>query len=1271
MYHCAILNSNNEIDLEKNINEVTKLQHHDIYPTKQDKFGEEQDLSANSLNNLLDLIDLHESTLLHTIQDRFNHDEIYTMMGQGMILSINPFKWTIPWVQESEMERYMKQEPGLKPSCWTIADDAFRDMIEKKNNHSILISGISGAGKTEACKSVIRYLNKLSLTVSMTPSEVECASKISSMIEASSPILEAFGNAKTVNNDNSSRFGKFIKLLYSNNSILLGAHIENYLLETSRLIRPGKNERTYHIFYQLLCPDDDYESSNANIPTYPSKKEIISLLYLDGYNSKDFPYINYGNCTIVDSIDDKIDFRNVMLAFNILEFSLTEVITIFKILGAILHLQLVQIDEKNDKAEINGDISNKNSSLYHLDKASILLGLDRDKLKYGFITKTIQVPKSAPIISPINQSVANDARDAFIKHIYSNTFNWIISKTNQKITPSTSNQGNFIGILDIFGFELFQLNSFEQFCINFANESLQLHYNDHNFKNDMEDCKKEGIDVTSVKFNDNSPCITLISGSKTEGNGILDILDDQCNFPKATDNTFLNTIISQFYEKKPDFLLNKAKQNSEFIINHYSARVDYNVSMWLEKNRDRLKEDLIELTRNSTEPFVASLIPEPIKIRGKNLTVGGHFKIQLNSLLNMINQTKPAWIRCIKSHSIKKPSRFHRGEVIDQLRSSGVLETVKMRREGFSVRIPLQQFWSKYRFLVNSGVTSTNVDISKKCQLILDSAELNKTQAQVGKTKVFIRTSAYPLLNQLRTKCLLNAAHTLQNISRMRLAISQIELIIYEREREKREAEERELRRIREEQEKIERELREEQERRKKEEEERLKILKEEQERLEKLAQEEQERIRKEEEEIRRKAIEQQEKIEKERKEASERLKLEREERERQRLERLEEEKKKHKEMEEIRKKLLEEAKQRQLEEEKKYKEQLEKEKKEAEEEKKRKEEEIRIKHEKIEKERKKAEAAAQEKRRLEAIKIAALKAERLLEIQRQREIEEQERIEDELRFQEERDRLVEEEKERFKIHLEKQRKAYEMSSYNRQKELVQIKKKQNRNKERVKMKLELDKLEREKLKKYLRNVNEYDKLLEASILVKTAGYQPVEQHSPSKSPNEKQIESSPNVAKSPDSPNVILNSESFNKKIQQSPLLSPTYFTKKTISPIASYRPSQSSNTSPHSPRSSYSPQPIHSPLSPRGNTQTKSAYTTSFISIRGLDHLKTNSQTINLNETNDASSSRIESNNPFNIPTAQLRKKKDNTLRVSNNIIRKGMFSSETILSKIKRQQ
>lgn len=717
-----------------------------VYEKKFIQQAEDQcNLKSKPLNDLLELLDLNEASLQVVVEKRFLDDEIYTFIGP-IVLAVNPFKWNIPHVQDDQMIHYMNQNPGLRPHSWSVADDAFRSMIRGEGNQSILVSGISGAGKTEAAKTVTKYLTALSTTRTKDTEKKKMALSISTKIQESSPILEAFGNAKTINNDNSSRFGKFIKLAFDKEGVILGGTIVQYLLERSRVIAPGPNERSYHIFYQLLAGASDTEKRKYK---------------LENINS--FPCLEKGNCTKVDSIDDVEDYRNTRAAMNILGITPEEQDDTFTVLSSILHLSRLQFSENaNDESAY---VKNRDVLII----ISELLQIDIDLLEKVLITKKIIIMNNA-IMKKLNKDGASDARDALMKALYVNTFDWLIRKINEKIAPT--NTSSFIGLLDIFGFEQFGLNSFEQFCINYSNEALQHHYNSINFKKDMKECQDEGIDITTVKFNDNTPCIELIKGSKNE-TGILSLLDAQCAFPKATDQTFTNLVKSTYNKKHKYFDTNPIK-HEEFYIRHFAGKVEYNTNNWLEKNKDELKDDIPEALRQSRSPFVSELVPTPVRVKGKLLTVGGNFKTQLDELLDVINSTLPHWIRCIKPHPLKKPNMFHKADVLNQLRSSGVLATITMRREGFSVRLLHNYFWERFKVLNNKTVVNPD-NIVDACKAILIDVNMPTEEAQVGKTKVFMRPHAFSELEKKRSNALLNTAILIQSHGRSLIASIQIE----------------------------------------------------------------------------------------------------------------------------------------------------------------------------------------------------------------------------------------------------------------------------------------------------------------------------------------------------------------------------------------------------------------------------------------------------------------------------------------------------------------
>ncbi|KAL9642746.1 hypothetical protein ABK040_009823 [Willaertia magna] len=684
-----------------------------------------KELDEAKNDDLLDMIELHESSLLRCVSNRHKDDLIYTYIG-NLVLSLNPFKWSIFYCQDDFMIQYMEQKKGLVPHCWQIADSAYRSLKNGEGNHSIIISGESGAGKTEACKSVIKYICRLSSSMTNVPTVKKSAELISVKIQESSPILEAFGNAKTKNNDNSSRFGKFIRLQFDKQGIIVGASTENYLLEKSRLIRQGPGERSYHIFYQMFAGLD------------AKKKKELKLT-----NPEDFCCIMGGNCVVIEGVDDKREFEHTVKAMNTVGISEKEIDTIFQVCASILHLENVKF--------VASDTGTTVENMESLQIAAELLQIDAVALLKALTTKVYSISNKV-FESPVTPDQASDSRDALSKGIYSKMFDWIVNRINK--TTSQQSYAYFIGLLDIFGFEKFEFNTFEQFCINFANETLQYHYNSYTFKKDQAECEQDGIDVTLVKFRDNQRCLDMIK----DGNGILGTLDVQSALVQGTDQQFVENVTKACKENRefsPYFISNPLKKE-DFTVVHYAGEVSYNTKNWIEKNRDILKDDIIDVLQRSKISLVAKdFCPEKKdftpKKEKKPTTVSGGFRKQLSDLLDVINSTTPHWIRTIKPHPEKKAGMFSNFEVMKQLRSSGVLETVRIRREGYPVRIPHKLFFNRYKIIINENVTS---NYKESCEKIIAAVNFNKDKAQVGKEKIFLRAFASNEIEVLKTKIL-------------------------------------------------------------------------------------------------------------------------------------------------------------------------------------------------------------------------------------------------------------------------------------------------------------------------------------------------------------------------------------------------------------------------------------------------------------------------------------------------------------------------------------
>eukprot|EP00667_Euglena_gracilis_P000812 EG_transcript_812 len=700
--------------------------------------------AARGCHDLLGLPDLHEATLLHTVQLRFRQDLVYTEMGP-IVLAVNPFKYSIPAYQDSRMAAYISEEPGLPPHAWRVAHAAYQDMTHSGRSQAILISGESGAGKTESTKTVLKYLGRLSCQSGpdgAAGSSRSRAAEVYEKLNEMNPLLESFGNAKTLRNHNSSRFGKFVKVHFDAHGLIEGATVTNYLLEKSRIVAQAPGERGYHIFYQLLagCSAAD--------------KERYGLLDAGQYSC-----LSQGGCLEVPGLDDAEGYQQVWHAMDVLGISAAERHDIVSTLAAILNLQNVQFARVSDD-----DCVVEGRTQPFLEQATRLLGLDAAALARGLLTATTVV-RAETIVRPLPAAKAAAVRDTISKALYNALFHWLVHRVNQVLAPRSSGPQlayqPFIGILDIFGFETFDTNGFEQLCINFANESLQRHYNEHVFALELEECAAEGIDVTAVHFQDNQPCLDLLA--KPHG-GIFSLLDEESSFPKATDDTFAAKVYEQC-AGHPDFARPRIAQPT-FTVHHYAGPVEYTTTDFLEKNRDALGEGLLGLLQGSRSPFIAALAlhfarPPDRPGRGgaaRPLTLGGQFRAQLQQLQAVIAATQPHWIRCVKPNSLQRPDVFEPKLVMAQLTSSGVLQTVQMLRNGYPFRIPHRHFWSGFRLLAppsHPPASAQPLDYHAECQRLVATVRgkglvPSALHIQVGHTKVFLKQRAYEALVKAR-----------------------------------------------------------------------------------------------------------------------------------------------------------------------------------------------------------------------------------------------------------------------------------------------------------------------------------------------------------------------------------------------------------------------------------------------------------------------------------------------------------------------------------------
>jgi len=679
---------------------------------------------------------LHEPGVLQNLATRYELNEIYTYTG-NILIAVNPFR-RLPHLYDTHMmEQYKGATFGeLSPHVFAVADAAYRAMINEGKSNSILVSGESGAGKTETTKMLMRYLAYMGGRVATEGRTVE------QQVLESNPVLEAFGNAKTVRNNNSSRFGKFVELQFDKTGRISGAAVRTYLLERSRVCQVSDPERNYHCFY-LLCaaPPEDIKRYKLG-------------------NPRSFHYLNQTNCYELDGVSDAEEYLNTRKAMDIVGISPEEQDSIFRVVAAILHLGNINFTKGK---EVDSSMPKDDKSRSHLEMAAELLMCNVQGLEDA-LCKRAMVTREETIIKSLDPDAATTNRDALAKTIYSRMFDWLVDKINNSIGQDPDSK-NLIGVLDIYGFESFKANSFEQFCINFTNEKLQQHFNQHVFKMEQEEYTKEEINWSYIEFVDNQDVLDLIE--KKPG-GIIALLDEACMFPKSTHETFAQKLYQTFNNHKR---FSKPKlSRTDFTIVHYAGDVMYQADLFLDKNKDYVVAEHQELLNASKCPFVASLfppLPEESSKSSKFSSIGTRFKQQLQSLMETLSSTEPHYIRCVKPNNVLKPSIFENQNVIQQLRCGGVLEAIRISCAGYPTRRTFDEFLDRFG-LLGPEVLEGNYDEKTACEKLLEKKGLKGFQ--IGKTKVFLRAGQMAELDARRAEVLSNAAKVIQRQIRTYIA---------------------------------------------------------------------------------------------------------------------------------------------------------------------------------------------------------------------------------------------------------------------------------------------------------------------------------------------------------------------------------------------------------------------------------------------------------------------------------------------------------------------
>ncbi|XP_063283107.1 myosin-9 [Pelobates fuscus] len=720
------------VELAENGKKV-KVNKDDIQKMNPPKFSKVEDMA--------ELTCLNEASVLHNLKERYYSGLIYTYSGLFCVV-INPYK-NLPIYSEEIVEMYKgKKRHEMPPHIYAITDNAYRSMMQDREDQSILCTGESGAGKTENTKKVIQYLAHVATSHKSKKDQGE----LERQLLQANPILEAFGNAKTVKNDNSSRFGKFIRINFDVNGYIVGANIETYLLEKSRAIRQAKDERTFHIFYYMLSGAGDHLKTD---------------LLLEAYNK--YRFLSNGHVTIPGQ-QDKDLFQETMEAMKIMGIPDDEQIGLLKVISGVLQLGNIMFKKERNTDQASMPDNTAAQKVCHL------LGINVNDFTRGILLPRIKVGRDY-VQKAQTKEQADFAIEALAKATYERMFRWLVMRINKALDKTKRQGASFIGILDIAGFEIFELNSFEQLCINYTNEKLQQLFNHTMFILEQEEYQREGIEWNFIDFGlDLQPCIDLIE--KPAGPpGILALLDEECWFPKATDKSFVEKVVqeqgthSKFQKPK------QLKDKADFCIMHYAGKVDYKADEWLMKNMDPLNDNIATLLNQSSDKFVSELwkdvdrivgldqvagmsdaaLPGAFKTRkGMFRTVGQLYKEQLSKLMATLRNTNPNFVRCIIPNHEKKSGKLEAHLVLDQLRCNGVLEGIRICRQGFPNRVVFQEFRQRYEILTPNSIPKGFMDGKQACVRMIKALELDSNLYRIGQSKVFFRAGVLAHLEEER-----------------------------------------------------------------------------------------------------------------------------------------------------------------------------------------------------------------------------------------------------------------------------------------------------------------------------------------------------------------------------------------------------------------------------------------------------------------------------------------------------------------------------------------
>ncbi|XP_034947016.1 myosin heavy chain, muscle isoform X20 [Chelonus insularis] len=726
---------------------------------KKDQLQQVNPPKYEKAEDMSNLTYLNDASVLHNLKQRYYHKLIYTYSGLFCV-AINPYKRYPVYTQRCAKLYRGKRRSEVPPHIFAISDGAYVNMLTNSENQSMLITGESGAGKTENTKKVIAYFATVGASTKKSEDADKKKGSLEDQVVQTNPVLEAFGNAKTVRNDNSSRFGKFIRIHFGPSGKLAGADIETYLLEKARVISQQALERSYHIFYQMMSG---------------SVKGLKEMCLLSN-DIHDYYNVAQGKITI-PNVDDGEECLLTDQAFDVLGFTQEEKNDIYKITAAVMHMGGMKFKQRGREEQAEADGTEEG------ERVAKLLGVDCQDLYKNLLKPRIKVGNEF-VTQGRNKDQVSYSVGAMSKAMFDRLFKWLVKKCNETLDTKQKRQ-HFIGVLDIAGFEIFDFNSFEQLCINFTNEKLQQFFNHHMFVLEQEEYTREGIEWAFIDFGmDLLACIELIEKPM----GILSILEEESMFPKATDKTFEEKLNNNHLGKSPNFLKPKppkpGQQAAHFAIGHYAGNVPYNITGWLEKNKDPLNDTVVDQFKKSSNKLLIEIFadhPGQSGDGGKDAkggrgkkgggfsTVSSSYKEQLNNLMTTLRATQPHFVRCIIPNEMKQPGVIDSHLVMHQLTCNGVLEGIRICRKGFPNRMMYPDFKLRYMILAPQAMTQ-ETDPKKAAQRCFDECGLDPDLYRIGHTKVFFRAGVLGQMEELRDERLSKIVSWMQAYMRGYLA---------------------------------------------------------------------------------------------------------------------------------------------------------------------------------------------------------------------------------------------------------------------------------------------------------------------------------------------------------------------------------------------------------------------------------------------------------------------------------------------------------------------